>query len=229
MEFGSRDKTSGKSKLYGGSMSQMLHLEILDEERTSFLPQLASFKDDFYLAGGTGLALQLGHRDSVDFDFFQKISYQPSELLEKVIQLFVGAEVTAVQEETNTLTVLINRSVKLSFFTYPYPLLKPLLSTEYFQIASLEDIGCMKLSAISSRSLLKDYVDLYFITQTIPLNVLLELAATKFPNLDSNLLLKSLVYFDDIIDEPIIFKEEHKVSQDEIQHYFVQEVQKIQF
>jgi hypothetical protein len=47
-----------------------MHYEILDENRIKILPLLKNFKDDFYLAGGTGLALQIGHRDSIDFDFF---------------------------------------------------------------------------------------------------------------------------------------------------------------
>src|SRR3989344_955285 len=100
--------------------------DILDKKRIEILSFFNLFKDRFYLAGGTGLALQIGHRDSIDFDFF-----------------------------------------KLSFFRYPYILIKDCLDEENLRIASIEDIACMKLSAIVSRAVEKDFVDLYFIIKKI--------------------------------------------------------------
>jgi hypothetical protein len=72
----------------------------------------------------------------------------------------------------------------------------------------------MKLSAITSRMTTKDYVDLYFILQKFSLSELLDLTKEKFPSLDTNLVLKSLVYFNDIIDEPIAYKHEHQIDFD---------------
>ncbi len=63
------------------------------------------------------------------------------------------------------------------------------------KLASVLDIGCMKLSAITSRGISKDYIDLYYILQDIDLSYLLDKSAEKFPDLDRNLILKSLVYF----------------------------------
>jgi hypothetical protein len=90
--------------------------------------------------------------------------------------------------------------------TYGYPLIAAPIHTEFFDLAALPDIGCMKLSAITSRTAYKDYVDLYYILQTIPLNVLMAHLADKLPTLDPLLALKSLVYFDDIQPEEIIYK-----------------------
>lgn len=91
-------------------------------------------------------------------------------------------------------------------------------------MASIEDIGAMKLSAITSRSVLKDYVDLYFILQHIKLGKLLGTAKEKFPTIDVNPILKSLVYFDDIQEEPILFKHDDNVSIESIKSFLTQTV-----
>lgn len=182
-----------------------MHYEILDDRRRTLLPQFASFKGNFYLAGGTALALQIDHRDSIDFDFFSRKGFDTARLFKECEASFGGHSLTKTQDEKDSLSFLIDTAVSVSFLGFPYPLVKPLVVTEYFDIASIEDIGCMKLSAITGRAALKDYVDLYFILRSIPLSVLLESTATKFPSLDRNLILKSLVYFDDVAREPIRF------------------------
>ncbi|HLC87635.1 MAG TPA: nucleotidyl transferase AbiEii/AbiGii toxin family protein [Patescibacteria group bacterium] len=203
----------------------MLHYDILDPERKEILPKLAVFKRQFYLAGGTALALQIGHRDSLDFDFFSKEDIDTVKLFEKVQEVFAGQVIVKTQEEKNTLSVNIDK-VKLSFMTYSYELVDKLIETEFLNLASVKDIACMKLSAITSRATLKDYVDLYFILKNLTLEELLNSAKDKFPQLDTGLVLKSLVYFDDIVEEPIIFKEGNKVSLDEIKQKLDGEVKK---
>ena len=193
-----------------------LHWEILDGERNKILPLFSCFKDDFYLAGGTALALQLGHRDSIDFDFFSKNNFSCWELFNKLKVALNGFKMVKVQEEKDTLTVLVDKKIKISFFTYPYILIKPLIKSEFINLASLEDIGLMKLSAITGRSVLKDYVDLYWILQNISLADLVPLCQKKYKDLDFNLVLKSLVYFDDVIEEPIIYKYSGEVDFEEI-------------
>ncbi|MEK7072059.1 MAG: nucleotidyl transferase AbiEii/AbiGii toxin family protein [Patescibacteria group bacterium] len=190
-----------------------LHWNILDDKRRAVLPLFKDFSSDgFYLAGGTGLALQLGHRDSVDFDFFKEGDFDTDLLVEKILKTFSSDKVVITQKEKNTVSCLINSSIQLSFFGYHHSLLKPLIKTDHFDIASVVDIGCMKLSAITSRYVEKDYVDLYFILQDLPLSEFLENFVEKYPNFDKTLILKSLVYFDDILEEPILFKEGHNVS-----------------
>lgn len=204
-----------------------MYYDILDEKRRQILPVLKNFQKNFYLAGGTALALQLGHRDSIDFDFFCKNEFQTETLMQKCKEVFKDHKLLKTQDEKNTLTIIVDDDIKISFFSYHYPLLNSLFVEETISLASIEDIACMKFSAITSRSTLKDYIDLYYILHQKKLSLLLELLPRKFPTLDINLILKSLVYFDDIIDEPILFKHEKDVTLEEIQHFLITEVKKV--
>lgn len=112
------------------------------------------------------------------------------------------------------------------FYNYPYPLLKPLLEEEHIKLASAIDIGCMKLSAIVSRATLKDYVDLYFILQSISLKKLLEENKKKHSTLETNLVLKGLIYFDDVSIDPIDFMSDRAVSFDHIKKFLIHKVKK---
>ncbi len=193
--------------------------DILNKERKDILQLFSNFKNDFYLAGGTALALQLGHRDSIDFDFFSEHDFSTANLFEKLKEAGMRHKIKKVQDEKNTITVIIDGSIKVSFFSYPYRLLNPVILEKYIRIASVEDIACMKLSAITSRSTEKDYVDLYFILQHHKLSYLLALAEEKFPNLDASIILKSLIYFDDMETEPILFKNNKDVSFDIVKNF----------
>ena len=93
------------------------------------------------------------------------------------------------------MSFVLDDSVQLSFFGYKHKLLNPCIKTEYFNIASVEDIACMKLSAVTSRSLEKDYVDLYFIFKNHSLEDILKIFVQKYPTLDVGVVLKSLVFF----------------------------------
>lgn len=197
---------------------------ILDNKRKLILPLLRNFKDDFYLAGGTGLALQIGHRDSIDFDFFSKNDINTDNLFLKIREIFNEHKILKAHEESNTLTVYINKVIQLSFFTYKYPLISDLIDEPYLKIASITDIACMKLSAIVSRATIKDYVDLYYILQKIPLKLLLEKLNKKMPELETNLVLKSLVYFKDIKEEPIKFKNDEFINLKTIEKFLTEEI-----
>lgn len=209
------------------TMSELLHFEILDGRRRNILPKLAIFKNLFYLADSTGLELQLGHRDSIDFDYFQERPFIPYNFAGELLKIFDNCQVTIIQKEIDTLTVMIDNSIKLSFSYYSYQSIKPIVNSEFFNLASVEDIGRMKLSAITGRTLLKDYVDLYFILKIVPLKTLLSTSSIKFPNLDTNLILKSLVCFDDIIDESILFKNNQAVTKEEVKRFFENQVEDI--
>lgn len=200
---------------------------ILDKKRLTILPRFKNFKKDFYLAGGTGLALQLGHRDSIDFDFFSKKDIDTEKLYLQIKETFKGCKILKVQEEKNTLTVFINDNIKLSFFTYNYKLIKKTVNEHYFNIASIVDIACMKLSAIVSRAANKDYIDLYFIFKKVSLKSILNNLNKKLPELDINLVLKSLVYFKDLKMEPIKFKNNQKVDLKTIAKNFKEQIIKL--
>lgn len=193
---------------------------ILDEQRQRFLPLLGVARDEgFYLAGGTALALQLGHRDSVDFDFFKNDAFDTTLLFERLRENFSGSDVLKVQDEPNTLSLVVSESIKLSFMRYPYPLLRPLITADHLDLADIADIGCMKLSAITGRGTMKDYVDLYFILKRISLQELLVLCAVKLPQLDRALIMKALVFFDDLDDDPILYMKGHAIPFDDIKKF----------
>lgn len=155
----------------------------------------------FYLAGGTGLALQLGHRLSEDLDFFTVQNLSPSEIISR----FKDQEVKIIDEAPNTLYLLF-KNQKISFFHYPYP---PLYSFAFFKnclIANYLDIAAMKLIAISQRGAKKDFVDLYFIIteKNLSLPMLFNILEKKYPVKYSKLhILRSLTFFEDAECEPM--------------------------
>lgn len=200
---------------------------ILDKKRLDIIPLFKSLKDRFYLAGGTALALHLGHRDSIDFDFFSQEDIHTEELFERLREIFKRHKLLKIQEEPNTLTVLIDESVKISLFTYRYKLIDKTINDENFTFASVADIGCMKLSAITGRASNKDYIDIYFILKLFSLSELLKKAYEKYPELDRNLILKSLVYFEDVTTEQIIFKNNNDIAFEEVKKRLKSEVKKL--
>lgn len=187
------------------------------------MPALDFFKHDFYLAGGTALALQIGHRTSVDFDFFSQIPFDLNNLRIQAEQNFQKFNLQIITQEKQTLEVLAN-GIKISFFYYPYPLLNEAINIEHLRMADQLDIGLMKLSAITQRSVLKDFVDLYLICQNIPLTELLAALPKKMPALNLNPVLKSLVYFDELEIEPLFFLNSYAVSLMQIKNFFTAEV-----
>lgn len=196
-----------------------MHYEILDENRKSVLGKLSVFKDRFYLAGGTALAFHFGHRQSIDFDFFSKEVFDENKLISELEKVFVSDDLKVIQLESGTVTVLVKQEVKISFFNYKYELLKPAIKDSYFSLASVVDISCMKLSAICSRATNKDYVDLYFILKESPLRDLMTYCNKKFPSLDKNVILKSLVYYEDIDFEPLIMILERDLDFKDVQSF----------
>src|SRR3989344_4198498 len=207
------------------NFTMAIHWNILDEKRRGILPFLKGVTGgDFYLAGGTGLALQLGHRDSVDFDFFIAKDYDTSVFVAKIEETFKNHNIKLTQREANTLSYTIDDTISISLFGHNHAPIQPLVETEYFPLASIADIGCMKFTAITARSVEKDYVDLYFILQQASLRDLLAFCVQKYPTLDAAVILKSLVYFDDILHEPIIFKEGHEVPFAKIKAFLQEKV-----
>ncbi len=168
---------------------------ILTPQQQSVLELLKGvvLANEFYLAGGTALALQLGHRTSLDFDFFTPRPFNP----ENLIAQFTDLEV--LHEATGTLTAVI-QNVRISFFEYRYPLLHPLLKSFLVPVAHVEDIAAMKISAIASRGSKKDFVDLYCILQDgYSLADVFLFFRKKFAGIyvDEYHIMRSLLYFED--------------------------------
>ena len=162
--------------------------------------QQASLLLPFYLAGGTGLALQLGHRHSEDLDFFASESFDSELLLQNLGRL---GDLSVLGKSAQTLHIQF-RGAKVSFFDYTYRLLLPLPVFQGVKVAEGSDIACMKISAIAGRGTKRDFIDLYFAAQRYGLPRLLELFQEKFSeaNYSSIHLLKSLTYFEDAEKDP---------------------------
>ena len=166
-------------------------------ELLSRIPEVRTF----YLAGGTGLALHLGHRRSEDFDFFRASELVPQDLLTVLREI---GEVVVLQEATGTLTVRL-RGVATSFFRYDYPLLRPLRESPWrLPLADPDDIAAMKLAAVAGRGSRKDFVDLYVYAHEIAsLQQALAWFHEKYRGLtvDPYHVLRSLTFFDDAESE----------------------------
>jgi len=206
-----------------------LHLqEVLDKDRLNLLEKIKEIKKLwFYLAWWTGLALLLWHRKSIDFDFFIKWWFNENDLFENLLKIFNWENVKKIFSEKNTLYIEVNW-VKISFFGYDYDLIWELIKTDYFDIASIKDIWAMKLWAIQKRATNKDYVDLYYILQKISLKDLIDAFFQKYWNVISwTILLKSLVYFDDIKEEKLILTDK-TLTFDQIKDYLVKIVKEFE-
>ena len=179
--------------------------EILTGPQQSLLELLSRIPEarTFYLAGGTALALHLGHRRSRDFDFFRPEDFVPQNLA-SALRDADGIEV--LQEAAGTLTVRL-RDVPTSFFRYDYPLLRPLRESPWsVPLAEPDDIAAMKLSALAGRGSRKDFVDLYaYARQVAPLDQAFEGFREKYRGVkvDPYHLIRSLSYFDDAEAEPM--------------------------
>jgi len=173
-----------------------LQWDILDKKRRALLPGLKFLKNrSFYLAGGTALALQIGHRISVDFDFYNQNKFNPAKIYQD-FQAQKPGKILLGNTAENTLFLEIN-NIAVSFFTYSYPLLKPLITSENLNIASLEDIAAMKLIAIIQRGVKRDFIDLYFLSQIFGLEKIMNLTKKKYAGFNKYLACQALVYFKD--------------------------------
>jgi hypothetical protein len=135
----------------------------------------------YYLAGGTGLALHLGHRFSVDLDFFSPAADSVGPDERAAMQAAFADPSLAIAHDKDMTFVATWQGVGISFFRLAlYPLVQEPLPLEGVPVTTVEEIGAMKLAAIMARGTRKDYIDLYFILQRTPLERLFEVAAVKY-------------------------------------------------
>jgi predicted nucleotidyltransferase component of viral defense system len=164
-----------------------------------------AFLNDFYLAGGTALALQIGHRLSTDLDWFSyKRTLLASEREEIVRTLSTGGQFQIISEQDGMLySKLIGTDV--SFIFQQHPLLRETVHYKGVQLASPIDIGLMKLAAINSRGARRDFVDLYCLRPIISLEELLTLAPQKYANRPDflSIAVRALTYFEDAEQQPM--------------------------
>lgn len=203
----------------------MIYREALAPDGENIFPRLKLFKD-YYLAGGTALALQIGHRQSIDFDLFSNESLKAG-LIDEVEHVFKGQSIKPVVSTADEMTVYCNE-VKLTFLHYPFPMIYPLINLNGQKTLGVVELLATKAYVIGRRGAFKDYYDLYyaFSTNIIALTELMTLAKRKYQEqFNERLFLEQLVYLKDIEQEPIQFLKT-KVGKEEIERFFTNLISK---
>ena len=184
----------------------MLHKDpsLISPHTFQIIRQLQSLPElnGFYLVGGTSLALQLGHRNSVDIDLFTQTDFEDNEIIALLKTRYKTEEIF---RRKNTIIALVD-NVKTDFIKHDYPFILPPVTQEGITYLSKEDIAAMKLHAIiQSGKRLKDFIDIYFLLQHFSMNQLIEFFVKKYSYTNPLIALKAVTYFDDIdenIDPP---------------------------
>ena len=202
------------------------HAEVISAEVRDTANRLAGMHtlSNFYLAGGTALGLHLGHRRSVDLDFFTAQAFNEGALI-AALQELPNLSILSQSEQTIYMHVA---GTKVSFIGYDYPMLFPVEHFEKLAVADVRDIAAMKMSALASRGSRRDFVDLYVVACQYGLRYLLELFGQKFAkaNYSTVHVRKALTYFADADKEPM----PHMLSPlswKQLKEYFLREVSQL--
>lgn len=161
------------------------------------LPVMASFRREYYLVGGTAIALYLGHRHSIDFDMFKSSPINHKKNLDRLTE--TGFPCMVTRRVTEQMNLIVN-DVKLTFFQYPFPIQATEQLESYFRLPSLLQLAAMKAYALGRRSKWKDYVDLYFLLKDhFSIEELSTCANSLFGDLYSEKMFRAqLCYFEDV-------------------------------
>lgn len=171
----------------------MLFKQTVEPSTFSLLEKLVDLPSlkEFYLVGGTALALQIGHRNSIDLDLFSDKEYDQDRIMSEMPWEF------EVLGRSNLYLGLQIEGTKVDIVKYLFPRITALIIEDGIPMASPFEIAGMKLWAITRRGTKKDFIDLYFLLKEISLEEMLDFFRKKFPNVDPLLVLRSLSYFGD--------------------------------
>ena len=204
-----------------------MHLEVLNDSGKKILPLLHRC-GNFYLAGGTALALQIGHRISADFDLFAEKEISKTHL-SSVKKVFRDSTITVSVNNSEELTLFIN-DVKVTFLTYPFPVVLDFVVLEKMPMLGVKELAATKAYTIGRRGSYKDYVDLYFVLseKMILLEEILDLAKKKYAHeFNGRLFLEQLAYLDDIGDTEIVPLRGAPLDKTILEHFFSEEIRKV--
>lgn len=192
--------------------SRSFYFQVLPDTQKTVLAEIgpAVSEHEFYLAGGTAVALHLGHRRSVDLDWFTHRTIDDPQRFAGQLR-DDGVDLTVEEVGPGTLHGTVD-GVNVSFLSYRYSLLEPLVDVPEpsFQMASLVDLACMKLGAVAQRGARKDFIDVYAIEQSvIDFPDMIGAYRRKYDVEDIGHLLAAVCYFDDAEKEPmpVVFDE----------------------
>lgn len=184
----------------------MLHLETVERDTLGLLKELMALPllAPFYLAGGTSLALQIGHRVSVDLDFFGPHQIPHEHILQEISTICEPIVLT----NSRSILIVNMLGVKVDFVNYKYPLLEPIVEVDGIRLISKRDIGAMKLKAITGRGKQRDFYDLFFLLQYIDFQGLVDAFVQKYPDGSTWLVAKSITFFEDAEEDemPEVFE-----------------------
>jgi hypothetical protein len=197
-----------------------MNTQVLSPKQVEILPLVKQFKREFYLVGGTAIALYIGHRKSIDFDLFKygRISHQ--NIIKKIDQF--GCKYAVTRRVTEQLNVIIN-NVKFTFYQYPFEINATEKLKDILRMPNLLDLAAMKAFALGKRSKWKDYVDIFFfLKEYFTLKQISERANEIYGQLFSEKLFRAQIcYFEDIdYTEPVEFQV-NPVDADEIKNFLV--------
>ena len=180
-----------------------MHIQIFNPNQVQLLPLVKQFKREFYLVGGTAIALHIGHRRSIDFDLFKYSPIKPKSIIQTILGFDYKYVVT--RRVTEQLNVTIN-DVKFTFYQYPFKINATEKLEDILRLPNLLDLAAMKAYAMGRRSKWKDYVDIYFILKDhFTIQQISERTSELFDQLFSEKLFRAqLSYFEDIdYSEPV--------------------------
>lgn len=199
----------------------MFHKEILNDKQIELLPLVGEFKREYYLVGGTAIALYLGHRRSIDFDLFKFASLNRKKNLEKVQSSGFPSIVT--WNVTDQMNLVVNE-VKVTFSQYPFQIKANKVFDNIIRLPELLDLAAMKAYALGRRSKWKDYVDLYFLLKKkFTFDEISQRAVSIYGDLFSDKLFRSqLSYFEDVdYSEEVDYIIADSPSDEEIKQYLI--------
>lgn len=197
-----------------------MHINILNKNQLDLLYVLVKFKKEFYMVGGTAIALHIGHRQSLDFDLFKNGAIKPKTILKKFDDLKEKTIVTLNRDGQLNLSC---RNVKFTFFDFGFDVPNNNIF-KHINIPTLLDLAAMKAYALGRRSKWKDYVDLYFIIKHhYTLSEISANAITLFNDLYSDKLFRGqLSYFNDIdYSEQVDYMPGFEVTNDEVKNFLI--------
>jgi hypothetical protein len=197
-----------------------MHKEILSGDQIRFLPLVRQFVREYYLAGGTAIALYIGHRRSIDFDLFKLSDLNHKKIVSKISAF--GYPYTITRSVNEQLNITIG-DVKFTFFRYPFRINAKNKPDDSLRLPDLIDLAAMKAYALGRRSKWKDYVDMYFILKYFySIEKISKKASEIYDQLFSEKLFRAqLSYFDDIDhSEPIEYLTPDG-SEDEIKKFLI--------
>jgi predicted nucleotidyltransferase component of viral defense system len=174
----------------------MLQISTISPETLELLINLQKLEGlkSTRLVGGTALALLLGHRLSVDLDFFGKIEGDTETIGTHL--LGKGFDVKW-ESNTETIHIYVINGIKVDIVNYFYSWIEDVIVEDNIRLAGLKDIAAMKISAITNRGSKKDFIDIYFLLNHFSMEEIMQFYLDKYPNGSSFLSYKSLTYFDD--------------------------------